>query len=333
MVRRYRGKMEEDELRIMRQLFDTPVISVSELAAMSGLPANRCYRLLNELHDQGKTVSAGMSRTARKQSTRQWLTAYGVRWVSDQYGIPIEWQTSETGTRWLIRRLAMLDTFYSMAPTLWAHPGVDQVLPIYRTPDPDEDPLCFPPDLKLESFRWLRGSDIHAVTTYENGAWVAWFWAGVQSTVHRLLDKADRASNAFSIPWREPTDPPRDPSGWVVVGYDRLAAIQSAEIWASNALAITVDGQVLERMRPEEYHSLLREDTETVNLGSPETLVSWVEQDPAMAALNGRARFEVFMIISEWYGITKDQIVRKTGRSKREIDSVIRTLVRAEMII
>ena len=184
-------KRENDILTMISWLWMMPLLSLPELATVTGLTYNRCNRLMKDLYHQGRATSVRLGMTLELQN-RWILTTSGVTFAMERLGYSLEWQVSEAGLKLLIRRLPTLETFYRLAPSIWGHDGVERIRPIYRTPDPDEDPLEFPVDLRLRRFQWQREADIHAICEYANEAWIPWTWVGPMTKQATLAEKLRR---------------------------------------------------------------------------------------------------------------------------------------------
>ena len=320
-----REQLEQDMRQIRRILWTMPLLSLYELAKISGLSQNRCHRILTRLRKKKKPLVARVSLGRRVGVRQRWfLTASGVETVAHETGLPIPWQVTETGLKWLVRRLDMLEAFYQLAPELWGHEGVRIGAPVYLTPDPDEEPVEFTPDLQMRDFCWIRDGEIHAVVRYQTGAWVALVWVGSMISEHTLRNKGALAIKQLEGGFQ--------PAGWVLVGYDRLAAAQADEFWpASNVLSVTPDGHVEREMRPGPFTWPLRETAVPAALGRPERIIAWVNRENSpMGALKSDLNCRVFRFIAEMYGPTVNHLKQKFGEAYR---AAVRALKRAGLVV
>ena len=332
MAKHTREDIEQRLTALALMLFYMPLNSIGGLAAATGSEYYQIRRDLKQLYKRGLVTYARLGRTLNVQD-RYWLGAAGVHLVCATFGIPVQWQVSEAGIKRLIARLPTVETVYNLAPSPWGHEGIIRINPFYRTADPDEPPITFPPDLRLETFSWFRSANVHAMSRYENGAWLLWEWVGVHTTIYRMLDKAERAAEEFGTQFGDMVDRPKVPAGWVMIGADRLAALHATEAWpADNVLAITTD-EVVQRLRPTDFTSPISEEAHGVRLGRPETVVDWVNQDPVMKVLNGKRNFIVFMYICEWWGVTLKQLKRKFPGYQSEMSAAVNELIAAGLVV
>ena len=323
-------KRENDILSMISWLWMMPLLSLPELATVTGLTYNRCNRLMKDLYHQGRATSVRLGMTLELQN-RWILTTSGVTFAMERLGYSLEWQVSEAGLKLLIRRLPTLETFYRLAPSIWGHDGVERIRPIYRTPDPDEDPLEFPVDLRLRRFQWQREADIHAICEYANEAWIPWIWVGPMTKQATLAEKLRRG--VTKLAGRSPTWEVSCPAGWVVVGADVLAADQASRMWLEDdMLAITADGRTLKSMRPRDFTPACFEDSRASRLGTPERIPSWVEEEPAVRALNGKLTFKLFRFTAQWPGARVGQLQTWSTDSHGEINKALKEMGKENLI-
>ena len=228
-----------------------PLQTLPELAAVSGLPYHRCRTRILRMYDKGlvSKVSLGMTLD---QVDRWFLTTSRVTDAVTPQGYAIEWQVSEWDLKFLIQRLPMLESFYQLALRLWGLDGKRRTAPIYRTADPDEEPLTFPHDLALRRCQRQRNADLYAITEYENWAWVPWVWVGPMTTRTALRKKSARGQATIG------TDPhsgnPLSPAAVVLVGADLLAGVIASSQWkGDHVMALTSKGHLLRSMKPQEF--------------------------------------------------------------------------------
>ena len=312
-------KREQDILTIIRWLWMMPLLSLPELAVVTGLTYNRCNRLAKILYRRGMVESVRLGMTLELQD-RHFLTTSGVGFAMEQLGYSLEWQVSESGLRLLIRRLPTLEVFYRLVHRLWGLDGVERINPIYRSPDPDEEPIQFPRDLRLTRFQWQRDSNVHAIAEYANEAWVPWVWVGPM-TKRTMLDDTMWAG-VVTVGMRSFFGEDPCPAGWVVVGADRLAAAHARSVWRSDdTLVITAEGKAWKPMRPVDFGRPCWEDARIQDLGVPESVPDWVEKNPVVRALNGKLNFAVFESIAQWTGQRVRQIQSRFTHSHGAINA------------
>lgn len=319
--RRSVQEMLERNLRLtLWLLWMMPLLDVKEMAAIIGFSENYCYELLSVLRDRKLVVRTTMGR-AKGQRYRHWLTREGVLKVADETGEPIPWHLSETGIKWLVRRLPLVEAFYGLVSRLWSMEGVRVDRPV-RLLD-GRGTIAFDPHLRMFKFSWVREGGIHAVVQYENTAWIALVWVGNMITEHNLKEKGQLAVQQL--------DERYTPSAWVIVGYDRLAAQQAAEFWpGANVLAVSADGRLERKMEPGPFSEPLWERAQPANLGRPQRVAAWLDRNQAMLALNEPTAYAIFRFIAEWHGPTPSQLKWRFGESYR---AALRKLRKAGLVV
>ena len=279
-----------------------PLLSLPELSAVSGLAYDRCIGSCEPSLRRGLVDSVCLGMTLKPRH-RWFLSTTGADYAVKQVGCVMEWPMSAVGLRLLIHRLPMLEACYGLVCRLWRLHSVRAVNPIYRTEDPEEEPVTFPADLAPVRFQWQRDADIHAICEYSNEAWITWTWAGAMTTRTVLRRKLARGRDALMK--RRGAGKPCSPAAWVVVGADSWA-FWAAGCWKDdNVLALTVQGQAVRPMWPADFSGSFFEDARTDDLGNPETIVDWVENDPVARALNGRLNYQLYQFIAQWPGVRR----------------------------
>ena len=313
---------ERDRALVRRSLWMMPLQDAQELATATGLSQDRVYRVLKNLRRHGLVTRASLGRAGGVRH-RWWLTTQGVLRTADELGLPTPWQVTETGLRWLIRRLPAVEAFYGIAPHLFSHPDVLTPHEIYLTPDPDESPTGFHSDTKLVEFQWMQDGEIQAVAHYEHGAWLPLIWVGSMVSETVIKRKAESAKKQLAGGLQ--------PAGWVIVCDDGLAAHQASDAWSDpDALVLVAHGRASRRMRPSAFSlRSLRETATPKDLGKPETIATWVDEDPEMLALNGARPYALFRFIADWPGATPQQLKIALGESYR---AILRPLRRAGLV-
>ena len=293
----------QDAQAVRRALLANPMSDVKEVATITGLKENRCYQILGWLMEKEEVVRVKLGR-AYGARFRYWLVAEGVLNVSaTRRGIP--WPVAETGIKRQIKRLPMLEAFNDLAPRFWAHDGVDTSQWVLLDPGPFQESFKFTPELRMVNYSLMREGEIHAVATYHHGAWVAIMWVGNLVTHHKVRDKAALAIKQLGDQYQ--------PAAWLIVGYDRLAARLAAECWPADipVLAVSVDGFVERRMRPQAFSSALEDQAEAARLGKPERVARWLDKNnKAMLALNSFSEYRLFRVLGEIHDPKPGQLKR-----------------------
>ena len=261
---------DRDRAAVRRSLWEMPLQSAADLAATTGLSSDRVYQVLEHLRRHGLATRDSLGRIGGVRH-RWWLTRQGVLRTADELGRRFPWQVTETGLRWLVRRLPALEAFYEVAPRLFSRPDVLTPQIFYRTPDPHEDPTIFTESLRMIEFEWMRDGEIHAVAHYDNGAWVPLIWVGSMVSGAAVRQKAEAARGQLAADGLEP-------AGWVIICEDSLLAKQSAGAWTDDsALVIYDSGESALRMRPAPFSwRPLRSISLAGDPGAPEGIVPWL---------------------------------------------------------
>ena len=319
-------KREQDILTIIRWLWMMPLLSLPELAVVTGLTYNRCNRLAKILYRRGMVESVRLGMTLELQD-RWYLTTSGVEFAMQKLGYSLDWQVSEAGLRLLIRRLPTLEVFYRLVHRLWGLHGVERINPIYWSDDPDDEPIEFPPDLRLTRFQWQRDSDIHAITEYANGAWAPWVWVGPMTKMSSIAEKRKRGGERLVEQfgrWQTPT-----PALWVVIGADHLGAFASQVMWpGDDVLVMTADGTPERSAEPHDFNGACFENAQTDDVGIPERIPAWVQNEPAVNGLIGKLNYALFQFAAQWPGTRVEHLRQRFTASGREIQAALNTLVR-----
>ena len=324
-------KQEEDILKVVEWLWMMPLLSLPELKAVTALTYDRCNRLTKVLYRQGKVSHVRLGMTLEVQD-RYFLTTSGVRYAMEQLRHVLTWQVTEQGLRQLIGRLPTLESFYRLAPRLWGHGGVEQIMPIRVSPDPEADELEFPRDLKLTRFQWQRDSNVHAISQYANDAWLPWVWVGPMTKFNML--PARRVYAESRLFEQSHYLRPQLPAGWVIVGSDLLAAVHAASMWDSeDALVTTADGRTMKRLRPREFGSACFDRAGTKNVGVLERIPDWFENDSILRGLNGKLNYSIFHFIAQWPGSRLKHLHLHFSHSHGEINSTLKNMAKVGLIV
>lgn len=322
--------LARDRSTIMYWLWRMPLIATAQMEVASGFSNNRVHRLLTGLLRDGLVVRCTLAGAGRKQE-RWWLTSSGIQLVAHERTVRIPWQVTEEGIMWLIIRMPMVEHFYDLALRLWAHDGVITDRPIHMRPDLGPGPIFLAADLELSEFAWFNGGALDAVAGYSNGAWVAMVWVGPETTYHGLLDRAKQAMDVPGATLHLGIGRRLTPAGWVIVGTDRLAAAQAADLWpGDNVLSVTVDGRVERTMRPGDFSLRVQQAVKPCDPGLPERVRRWAQRHPTVQALNDALTYAVCRFVAEWRAATPAQLKRKFGPT---YGTAVRALRKRRLIV
>ena len=334
---------------ILESLWMMPLASASDLSQFSKTPIAQgfgewgppqCTTMLTDLQNRGDVTCIGIGRTKRKQ--RRWfLTRLGVRRVQAIHHGPIDWQVTEQGLKFLIKRIQMVEQFYHLAPVLWYRSDVDKLRELYSNTNYADyyGPLEIPDSMALEKFTWLRSSRIHAVAGYTHGLEIPFVWAGLQSTLKALAVKWGERFHGLALghgecDWELEY---RVPLFWAIIAADRMAGEMVKQGFGKDApkLVITCNGETLQSVREMDYPTCdIREPkTGPANLGIPERVPQWFEENEKMQALNGVLATRVFEAIEQWPCIRISHLAQAIRDSYRHIGNVTTTLERAGLVV
>ena len=308
------SKRERDKQKVLKLLWTIPLADVHTLANHAELEKNRCYRLLTDTAGDKQVAHATLGRGSDVRSLF-WLSRRGVLDVEKLTGWKIPWQVSETSIGWQVRRLNISDAIYPLLPQVMGCLGLDM--------------KQFNPDSNPTAFRWMREGPIDAVVKHGTGlSWLAFVWIGNMVTENKLKEKVQLAMEQLQGRYT--------PAAWVIVCYDRLAALHAAEIWpGEHVLVVTIDGHVERAATPGPCTSPPEEEDTAVRLGRPERVVNWLDKEhkshkPAMLAINGRLKYQAIRLAGEFPGWVPGQLAAALGESYR---AAVRPMKEAELSV
>ena len=252
-----RPTLSDEPRRLLRITGLMPLVSVSNLAAVLGMGERRIRRMLNRLRRDGWVWSVRQGMTERRQE-RWFLTrrAVDLLYASDHEHRPHRehlenspfviqgsvgdvvdspghehppWTATSRGVETSLRRLAILEPMYRLAPELLTSGYL-------RWPSGE---VRAGHDLRLTDFRLLRhGGFHHAIARYGPEVWTPFIYAGLHATERALRRKEqhqlwgvdaylaaeDRYLRIANRVFYEDPDQEVRPSARVVVAADPWAA-------------------------------------------------------------------------------------------------------------
>ena len=216
-----------------------PVATPSQLVLASGLTPDQVYKALKWLSKHELAVHRSLFGYRRK-GRRYWLTRTGVFLATREHGLPITWQVSAEGIRWLVRRLPVADLLYNQALGLGENrdafielaplPQNAYVRPRDLPEEIDLNPVAARNPRALSAFRWYQGEGIDAAAEYQH-RWYAMLWAGPEATHHQLGRRVNKAIAMVRRAW-----------GCAIFCADVLAAAHAAH-WTQGHNATGSDGR------------------------------------------------------------------------------------------
>lgn len=216
------------------------------------------------------------------------------------------WTATARGLQVCLRRLAMLETIYQLAPRL-ARDG------LLRQAEWREAP-------PLSDFRLLRRSGHYvALARYGRDYWTPFSYAGLHATERILRRKqqhrfwnldcySGEQQRVFQISNRvfyEDPDQAVEPSALVVVAADRWAAeLARATLGgATPTLICTPDRRCSAPVDARRSRDLVSDPQAGYHLGRPERLSGWLRRHPDLEALNGELAYRLFLLIAQFPGM------------------------------
>ena len=211
------------------------------------------------------------------------------------------WTATSRGVEMSLRRLAMLEPVYRLAPDLLTSSRVN--LP--------ESDTAAAREVRMTDFRLLRrGGFYHAVARYGEQVWTPFTYAGLHATGRALRRKEqhcfwgvdcysheeDRYLRIGNRLFYEDPDQEVEPSAQVVVAVDAWARELAQGTLSANTLTIfcTPDGRCSPAVALRPSRDLVSDPAEHATVGRPENAAQWLRNNPDMAAIDGRLAHRLF---------------------------------------
>lgn len=244
------------------------------------------------------------------------------------------WTATARGLQFCLRRLAMLEPIYQLAPVLIG----DGYL---RTPGP-------PPP--LSDFRLLRRSGFFvAVARFGDDLWIPFSYAGLHATERILRRKQQhrfwnldcyvaRERRTFRIGNRVFFEDPEqevEPSALVVVAADRWAvdlAGRTLDI-AAPTLVCTPDRRCGPAIEARPSRDLISEPRARVSLGRPERLARWLRGSPDLETINRPAAYRLFLRLAEFPAMRAEWLSEISGVSPHVANPILRGFLQTGLAV
>ena len=235
------------------------------------------------------------------------------------------WTATERGVETSLRRLAMLEPVYRLAPDLltsgrarWPADGAGR-------------------DLRMTDFRLLcHGGFHHAVARYGEEAWVPFIYAGVHATERTLRRKLehrfwgvscyshqeDRYIHIANRVFYEDPDLEVEPSVQVVVAADAWAAELARRTLTGSTPTVvcTADGRCSEAVELRLSRDLVSDPPGHATVGYPERVGRWLQGNPDVAVIDGKAAYRLFAAIMEFPAMRASWLRDLVGGTMGEVD-------------
>ena len=236
------------------------------------------------------------------------------------------WTATSRGIETSLRRLAMLEPVYRLAPDL---------LRSGRVSRPPGDAAASR-EVRMTDFRLLRhGGFYHAVARYGPDLWTPFTYAGLHATERGLRRKEqhrfwgvdcysheeDRHLRIGNRLFYEDPDQAVEPSGQIVVAHDAWARELARNTLSDNTptLFCTPDGQCSEAVELRPSRDLVSDPAGHPTVCRPEQVGLWLRDNPDMEAIDGRTAHRLFMTICQFPAMRASWLREIVGGSSGQV--------------
>ncbi len=217
------------------------------------------------------------------------------------------WTATSRGLEMSLRRLAMLEPVYRLAPDL---------LKSGRVVWPPDDPAASR-DPRMTDFRLLRhGGFYHAVARYGPDVWIPFTYAGLHATERVLRRKEqhrfwgvdcysydeDRNLRIGNRLFYEDPDQEVEPSVQVVVAVDAWAGELARRTLRGNTptLFCTPDGRCCPAVELRPSRDLVSDPAGHPTVGRPENVNLWLRRNPDVMAIDSGLAHRLFLALCQF---------------------------------
>ena len=214
------------------------------------------------------------------------------------------WTATSRGIETSLRRLAMLEPVYVLAPDL---------LRSGRVTRPASDAAASR-EARMTDFRLLRrGGFYHAVARYGSDIWTPFTYAGLHATERVLRRKEqhrfwgvdcysheeERYLRIGNRLFYESPDQEVEPSAQIVVASDAWARELARQTLSGSTptLFCTPDGQCTPAVELRPSRDLVSDPADHPVVGRPEAANLWLRDNPDVAAIDGRTAHRLFLTV------------------------------------
>ena len=221
------------------------------------------------------------------------------------------WTTTSRGIETALRRLAMLEPVYRLAPDLLRSGRV-------RPPgNMLQDVATAGSNFAMTDFRLLRrGGFYHSVARYGRDLWTPFTYAGLHGTERVLRRKEqhrfwgvdcysheeDRHLRIGNRLFYEGPDQEVEPSAQIVVAADAWAKELARNTLSDDTptLFCTPDGQCSEAVDLRASRDLVSDPADHPAVGRPEEVNLWLRDNPDLEAIDGKTAHRLFMTVAQF---------------------------------
>ena len=244
------------------------------------------------------------------------------------------WTATSRGVEMSLRRLAMLEPVYRLAPDLIRSGRLNRL----------SADTAASRETRMTDFRLLRhGGFYHAVARYGPDLWTPFTYAGLHATERALRRKEQhrfwgvdfysheedrylRIGNRLSY---EDPDQAVEPSAQIVVAHDAWARELARNTLSSSTptLFCTPDGQCSEAVELRPSRDLVSDPAGHPTVGRPESAGLWLRDNPDMEAIDGRTAQRLFMTICQFPAMRASWLSEVVGGSSGEVSRHLKRFV------
>ena len=236
------------------------------------------------------------------------------------------WTATSRGIETSLRRLAMLEPVYKLAPDLIRSGRVN----------PPAGDTAASREARMTDFRLLRrGGFYHAVARYGPDVWTPFTYVGLHATERGLRRKEqrrfwgvdcysheeDRCLRIGNRLFYEDPDQAVEPSAQIVVAADAWARELTRNTLSDSTptLFCTPDGQCSEAVELRPSRDLVSDPAGHPTVGRPEQVGLWLRDNPDMEAIDGRTAHRLFLTICQFPAMRASWLREIVGGSSGEV--------------
>ena len=250
------------------------------------------------------------------------------------------WTATSRGVEMSLRRLAMLEPVYRLAPDLLRSGRVNW---------PADADAAATREVRMTDFRLLRqGGFYHAVARYGEQVWTPFTYAGLHATERVIRRKEqhrfwgvdcysheeDRYLRIGNRTFYEDPDQEVEPSAQVVVAVDAWARELARNTLSANTPTIfcTPDGQCTPAVELRPSRDLVSDPSGHSSVGNPESASLWLQQNPDVAAIDGRQAHRLFLTIAQFPAMRSSWLREIVGSSPSEVSRHLKRFVETGLV-
>ena len=251
----------------------------------------------------------------------------------------LPWTATSRGMEMSLRRLAMLEPVYRLAPDLIRSGRINL---------PEGDGAASR-EARMTDFRLLRhGGFYHAVARYGEDVWTPFTYAGLHATERVLRRKQqhrfwgvdsysheeDRYLRIGNRTFYEDPDQEVEPSAQVVVAVDTWARDLARNTLSGDTptLFCTPDGRCTPAVELRPSRDLVSDPAGHPSVGRPESAGLWLRDNPDMEAIDGLVAHRLFLAICQFPAMRASWLQEVVGNSSGEVSRHLRRFVATGLV-